>query len=119
MERMSNGTRVALYARCGAIAAPQASLDRQVRTLRAWVDEHVEGANVAVFVDTATAGDSSPRPGFDALREAVSRRTIDVLVSEDATRLSRSAADLVALLALAADHGVRVVALSASREQGR
>lgn len=100
--RNLKGLRVAIYARYSSDNQREASIDDQVRRCRA----HIENAGGTVdpdliFADHAVSGASLNRPAFEKLMGLVEqkRRGIDVIVTEDVSRVTRSLADGMPLLA--------------------
>src|SRR5436190_2171264 len=93
MDRLT-GQRVAVYARFSSDQQRDSSIDDQVRRCR----EHVEREGGAidpalVFADYAVSGASLARPGFEAMMSAVAGRQVDVIVTEDVSRITRDFAD--------------------------
>lgn len=108
------GLRVAIYARYSSDLQTEHSLEDQVRRLREFAEKH--GAVVPdelVFADGAMSGESGDRPDFERLiRLATGKpRQVDVILVEDLSRLSRSAADLFGLQRLFEYAEVRLMGL--------
>ena len=94
--RTLRGLRIAVYARFSSDRQRDASIEDQVRRCR----EHVERLGGAfdpdlVFADHAISGASLQRPAFEALMARVRdrHRSVDVIVTEDLSRVSRDFAD--------------------------
>ncbi|MBM4362358.1 MAG: recombinase family protein, partial [Deltaproteobacteria bacterium] len=88
--------RVAVYARYSSALQSEASIEDQVRRCTAFVAR--AGGVVApelVFMDLAVSGASLARPGFEHLMQKVNQRprVVDVIVTEDLSRISRDFAD--------------------------
>ncbi|MBI2395166.1 MAG: recombinase family protein [Deltaproteobacteria bacterium] len=89
------GKKVALYARYSSQLQREASIEDQLRRCREWV---VARGGVVdpdlVFVDAATSGASLARPGFESLmRRLAAKPPIEVIVTEDLSRITRDFAD--------------------------
>ena len=89
-------TRVAVYARYSSDRQRDASIEDQVRRCR----EHIDRLGGVfdpelVFTDHAVSGASLQRPAFEALMARVRdrHRSVDVIVTEDLSRVSRDFAD--------------------------
>lgn len=88
--------RVAIYARYSSDNQREASIDDQVRRCRQFVER--AGGAVApnlIFADHAFSGASLQRPAFEKLMGMVTakRREVDVIVTEDLSRVTRDFAD--------------------------
>src|SRR5688572_12885069 len=95
-----HGLRVAVYARYSSSLQREASIEDQVRRCHAFIQEHGGAVNDAlIFTDAATSGASLQRPGFEKMMAIVSAkpRGVDVVVTEDLTRVSRDFADSAGL----------------------
>ena len=93
------GARVALYARCFSDKQSDSSIERQLRRCREYVAENGgDPAEAVEFVDRATSGASLARPGWEALTHALNDRTVDTIVTEDVSRISRDFADAATVL---------------------
>ncbi len=90
------GKKVAVYARYSSQLQREASIDDQVRRCREFVV--ARGGivtNDLIFTDAATSGASLARPGFEKMMKAVANRrlSIEAVVTEDVSRISRDFAD--------------------------
>lgn len=86
--------RVAVYARFSSANQNDSSIDDQVRRCT----EHVERAggtveSQLVFADYAVSGASLARPAFEQMMALVQAKQVDVIVTEDLSRISRDFAD--------------------------
>jgi DNA invertase Pin-like site-specific DNA recombinase len=109
------GLTVAIYARFSSEGQREASIDDQVRRCRRYVEEHGGLLTEAmIFADRAMSGTGADRPSFDRLlRLATSNpRQVDVIVVEDLSRLSRSAADLFPVQRLLEYAEVRLIGIA-------
>ncbi|MFI5307573.1 MAG: recombinase family protein [Polyangiales bacterium] len=84
------GQRIAVYCRYSTDKQNPRSIEDQLRVCR----EHVErlGGSLSdelVFTDAGVSGTSLIRPGFQAMHEAVRMRRVDVVVTEDLSRIGR------------------------------
>ncbi|MBO6936763.1 MAG: recombinase family protein [Deltaproteobacteria bacterium] len=86
--------RVAIYARFSSDKQSETSVADQVERCREYVDRHGgNGVAAVVFQDEAISGASLQRPGWEALMAAVRSTAIDVIVTEDMSRVTREFAD--------------------------
>ena len=104
-------TRAAIYTRFSSRMQREASIEDQERLCRERAER--EGWEVAaLFADRALSGASMLRPGLQALLEAASAGSIDVVIAEALDRLSRDQADIAALFKRLSFAGVRIVTLA-------
>lgn len=95
MARSLKGQRAAIYARYSTDRQRSASIDDQVRRCREFIErEGMILADEHVFKDEAISGGTTTRPGLDAMMTAIvgSARQVDVIVTEDLSRVSRDLA---------------------------
>ncbi|HEX4516421.1 MAG TPA: recombinase family protein, partial [Polyangiaceae bacterium] len=91
------GLTVAIYARFSSDGQREASIEDQIRRCRKYVDDR--GGRIReelIFADRAVSGASMDRPQF-ALLTALATSTppkVDVIVTEDLSRVGRDQADL-------------------------
>jgi len=94
-----SAARVAVYARYSSDRQSETSIEDQVERCRRFVaDRGGRVDELLVFADHAVSGASLERPGIEALLRAVAERRVDVVVTEDLSRVSRRQADAHALL---------------------
>jgi len=89
---------IAVYARFSSASQREASIDDQVRRCRDFIE--ARGGKLAtgmIFADAAISGASLMRPAFERMMAAVDKKTIDVIVTEDLSRISRDLADSATL----------------------
>ena len=87
--------RAAIYTRFSSHMQREASIEDQERLCRERAER--EGWEVAaLFADRAMSGASMLRPGLQALLEAASDGSVDVVLAEALDRLSRDQADIAA-----------------------
>jgi DNA invertase Pin-like site-specific DNA recombinase len=96
MDSRLRGKRIALYARYSSDRQRETSIDDQVRRCREYIER--EGGVLAddtVFTDYAVSGSSLARAGFEALMRLVTAKppAVDVIVTEDVSRVTRDLAD--------------------------
>lgn len=84
--------RVALYAR---VSTDEQDPNNQLSPLRAYSERH--GWTSIEFTDRVS-GARSYRPGLTALKQAVARREIDIVLITKLDRLGRSTIDLLTTL---------------------
>jgi site-specific DNA recombinase len=114
------GQRVAVYARFSTDKQNPRSIEDQLRVCR----EHVERmggalANDLIFTDAGISGSSIIRPGFQALHEAVRARRIDVIITEDLSRIGRDIANNAAVLKQFGSLGARLLAINDGIDTGQ
>lgn len=109
------GLRVAVYARYSSDRQREASIEDQIRRCRT----HIErlGGTVddnLLFADRAVSGASLHRPAFEKLMVMVraKRREVDVIVTEDLSRVSRDIADSATLFRELAYHRVPLLCIA-------
>ena len=103
--------RAAIYTRFSSHMQREASIEDQERLCRERAER--EGWEVAaLFADRALSGASMLRPGLQALLEAASDGSVDVVLAEALDRLSRDQADIAALFKRLSFAGVRIVTLA-------
>lgn len=85
---------IAVYARFSSDNQREASIEDQVRRCRAFVAQAGgDPSKAVVFADYAVSGSSTDRPGFESMMTAVDAGRVDVIVTEDLSRISRDFAD--------------------------
>ncbi len=86
--------KAAIYARYSSENQRETSLEDQIRLCRQEADR-LSYAVTKVYTDRAMSGQLSEdqRPGFAAVIESAKHREFDVLIVDDASRLSRNAGD--------------------------
>ncbi len=86
--------RAAIYVRYSSENQREASLEDQERLCRQEA-ERLGYAVTQVYKDAALSGqlNEALRPGFSAMQEAAKRHEFDVLIVDDASRLSRDQSD--------------------------
>lgn len=93
-----NGLRIAVYARYSSINQREASIDDQVRRCEQFVRERGGAVDPErIFADRAVSGASLQRVGFEKLLGLARTKQVDVIVTEDASRISREFADAATL----------------------
>ena len=94
MHPRLSGGNVAIYARFSCDNQREASIEDQIRRCREYVTQAGGDPEQALtFTDRALSGSSLERPGFEAMMRAVEHQEIDVIVTEDLSRISRDFAD--------------------------
>ena len=99
------------YTRFSSLLQSAASIEDQERLCRERAER--EGWEVvALFADRALSGASMLRPGLQALLQAASDGSVDVVLTEALDRLSRNQADSAAVFKRLSFAGVRIVTLA-------
>lgn len=92
------GSQVAVYARFSSDRQRETSIEEQVERCRRFIEERGgEVTDELTFADFAISGASLDRPGFEALMRAVEAKRVDLIVTEDVSRVSRDIADAAAV----------------------
>lgn len=98
MHPRLHAKRVAIYARYSSALQRETSIEDQVRRCREYLERDGGCFDPAlVFCDSATSGASLARPGLEQLLKLADDRKIDVIVTEDVSRISRDIADSAAI----------------------
>jgi DNA invertase Pin-like site-specific DNA recombinase len=91
--KVATGT-VAIYARYSSDLQHEASIEDQARRAHEAIARAGGDPSKAVlFPDFAISGASMARPALDALLRAVEAKQVDVIITEDVSRISRDMAD--------------------------
>lgn len=105
--------RAAIYTRYSSENQRETSLEDQERLCRQEA-EHLGYTVTKVYKDAALSGQlgEDQRPGFQAVMDAAKRREFDVLIADDASRLSRNAGDALKIQERLRFLGIGLVARS-------
>jgi len=105
--------RVGIYARYSSDLQSENSIEDQARRAREAVT-HAGGdpSKATVFPDFALSGTSMERPGLEALLRAVDEGKIDVILTEDISRISRDMGDAANIFKRLQFAGVPLIGLS-------
>ena len=88
------GGRIAIYARYSSDKQSDASIEDQVHRCKLYIEGRGGSLDEKlVFTDRAVSGASLERGGFDALMRLVRKGSIDAIVVEDLSRVSRDMVD--------------------------
>ena len=122
-EKIATG-RVGIYARYSSDLQNESSIDDQARRAReAIARAGGDPTKATVFPDYAVSGGSMERPGLEALLRAVEAGRIDVIVTEDVSRISRDMGDAAHIFKRLQFAGVPLIGLSdgidTSAKQGK
>ena len=122
-EKLATG-RVAIYARYSSDLQNESSIDDQARRAREAVARAGgDPTKAIVFPDFAISGGSMERPGLEALLRAVEERRVDVILTEDVSRISRDMGDAAVIFKRLQFAGVPLIGLSdgidTSAKQGK
>ena len=110
--------RTAAYARYSSDMQREASLDDQLRNIRARCAR--EGwQEPTVYSDAAISGARNDRPGYRMLLEDANRRAFDVLLVDDLSRLSRDKDDTGKAIKRLTFAGVRIIGVSDGTDTAR
>ena len=122
-EKIATG-RVGIYARYSSDLQNESSIDDQARRAReAIARSGGDPTKAVVFPDYAVSGGSMERPGLEALLRAVEAGRIDVILTEDVSRISRDMGDAAHIFKRLQFAGVPLIGLSdgidTSAKQGK
>lgn len=105
--------RVAIYARYSSDLQSESSIHDQVRRAHEAISRAGgDPGKAIVFPDFAISGASMQRPGLESLLNAAMDKSIDVIVTEDVSRLSRDMGDSANIVKRLAFAGVTLISLS-------
>jgi site-specific DNA recombinase len=113
--------RIAIYARFSSDKQRETSIDDQVRRCREYVER--EGGVVPddrIFADHAVSGSSLARAGFEAMMQLVTSQppAVDVIVTEDVSRVTRDLADGAQLFKRLQFVGVKLIGVGDGIDTG-
>lgn len=108
--------RTAAYARYSTDQQSAASIDDQLRNVRAYCGR-MGWADPAIYSDAAISGARNDRPGY--LRLLADSDRFDVIVVDDLSRLSRDSIEVAQAIRRLTFRGVRVVGASDGTDTGR
>ena len=122
-DKLATG-RVAIYARYSTDLQNETSIDDQARRAReAIARAGGDPSKALVFPDYAISGGSMQRPGLEALLRAVEEKRVDVVLTEDVSRISRDMGDAAHIFKRLQFAGVPLIGLSdgidTSMKQGK
>lgn len=99
MRAMLKGKRIATYARYSTDLQRDASIEDQQRELRRFIEANEGSEEVTTHLcDRAESGASLDRAGMQELLGLVRSRKVDVIVTEDMSRIARNNADSMTFL---------------------
>lgn len=114
------GQRIAVYARFSTDKQNALSLDDQLRVCADYATRH--GGDVSpelVFLDAGISGTSTARPGLEQLQAAAQAGKIDVVITEDLSRIGRSVGNNDRVLKDFKQWGARLLALNDGIDTGQ
>lgn len=103
--------RTALYARYSTDLQSEASIEDQMRLLKARAEREDWQVSKS-YSDAATSGASMMRPGIQRLMLDAADSKFDIVLCEALDRLSRNQADIARIYEQLSFHGVTVITLS-------
>lgn len=110
--KIATGT-VAIYARYSSELQSEASIEDQTRRAREVITRAGGDPDKAlVFPDFAISGASMARPGLEALMRAVEEKRVDVILTEDVSRISRDMGDAAQIFKKLQFAGVPLISIS-------
>lgn len=105
--------RVVIYARYSTDEQNPRSIDDQVAKCRAFLtNSGIVEYDETLLDDREISGRKKSRPGIDHVKSLVTAKGVDLIVSEDLSRLYRKSVFSTELLGLAIDAGVQVVTIN-------
>ena len=113
------GKRIAAYARTSTDKQQATSIPDQLRLCREYAERRGGTLVEALaFSDGAKSGSTASRPGLDRLKAALCRGQVDVILTEDLSRIGRSTGNNDQLLKQIRAYGVRFIAISDGLDTG-
>jgi len=111
-----SGTRVAVYSRFSTDEQRRQSIDDQNDYCLSFLNEEYSKClkSVEYYHDEGVSGELESRPGIDRLRQRIAQKAINLITSEDSSRLFRSVGKCENFVAYAVDSGVRVICINDS-----
>ena len=104
---------VGLYARFSTTHQRDASIEDQLRRCAAYVRSLGGQVNdEMIFSDAAISGSSLARPAFERMMSLIKRGVINVVVTEDVSRISRDFADSASVLRELEWAGCRLIGIA-------
>ena len=111
--------RIAVYARYSSERQDAASIADQLRVCTDYAERRGGRVDDAlVFTDAAISGASTARPGLHALQAAVSDGLVDVVLTEDLSRIGRSVGNNDRVLKQFRTWGARLIAINDGIDTG-
>jgi site-specific DNA recombinase len=112
--------RVAVYARYSSDRQSPSSIEDQLRVCREYV-ERAGGqlGDALLFTDAAFSGTFSARPGFIALQQALRNHEVDVVVTEDISRIGRDVGNNDRAIKELKELGARLIAINDGFDTGQ
>ena len=107
--------RILIYARYSTDDQNPLSIDAQVDEVKRFLVENgvsLKQVEIRIVSDEGISGTLQSRPGIDQVKLDIERGSIDLLISEEASRLYRNYVFCVQLVDTAVDAGIRVMCLS-------
>lgn len=122
-SKLASG-RVGIYARYSSDLQSETSIEDQARRAREAITRAGgDPALATLFADYAISGGSMERAGLETMMRAVEEKRIDVIITEDVSRLSRDMGDAAQIFKRLQFAGVPLIGLSdgidTSAKQGK
>lgn len=113
------GKRIAVYARYSTDRQNVASIADQVRVCREYAARRAGAVDEAlIFKDRAISGTSAARPGLQNLLETVRSGLIDVVLTEDLSRIGRNVGNNDRFFSDMQESGARLIAINDGFDTG-
>ncbi|MGZ0174321.1 MAG: recombinase family protein [Planctomycetales bacterium] len=107
--------RIIIYARYSTEDQNPRSIDDQVAECRRFLESleiDLSQCEIQVLSDRAISGEEVSRPGIDDVRAAIRDGNVDLIVTEETSRLYRRQRPCLDLVDGAVDNGVRVICIN-------
>ena len=105
--------RAAVYARFSSENQREQSIDDQVRVCKDFAArDEITVLENHIYFDEAQSGSIRTRPGLEALKKAAEDKQFDVVLVDDASRLSRDNQHFNTLLCLFQFWGISLISVS-------
>ena len=113
MKKTANYSSCAIYARYSNIQQHDESLDDQINQCkRKAVELGIVVNDNNFYVDPAISGSTIERPGLIAMQESIRNGTINTILIDDLSRLSRSVIQTLTIVYRLMNLGVRLIAIA-------
>jgi DNA invertase Pin-like site-specific DNA recombinase len=105
---------IIIYGRFSTDEQRRQSIEDQIRFCREFLESEYRHtfSNITTLSDEGISGEMQSRPGIDELRRLIDEGLVEYVVSEDSSRLYRSARHCDELVSAAVDKGIRVICIN-------
>jgi hypothetical protein len=105
--------RILIYARYSTDEQNPRSIEAQIEYVKKFLaDLGIDDYELVVLSDEGISGEHKHRPGIDAVREGIEKKSWDIIACEESSRLYRNPAPCVDLVGQAVDANMRVICIN-------